>query len=119
MALINSGAGVDNILGNSDDGTYEVSSVNVTSGGTVYTVAPAVTVTQPTGANAPTTPCVLSANPKLVASSVSQIIVKNPGTGFTGVPTVELTAPTSGATFTVDNTAAITSTKSRMDWISN
>jgi hypothetical protein len=100
MALINSGAGVDNILGNSDDGTYEVSSVNVTFGGTVYTLAPAVTVTQPTGANAPTTPCVLSANPKLVASTVSVIVVKNPGTGFTSVPTVELTAPTSGTTAT-------------------
>jgi hypothetical protein len=88
------------ISGGPNDGKYEVSSVTVTSGGSVYTVAPTVTVTQPTGANAPITPCVLSTNPKLVASSVSQIVVKNPGTGFTGVPTVELTAPASGTTAT-------------------
>lgn len=88
------------ISGGPNDGKFEVSSVTVTSGGSVYTVAPTVTVTQPTGANAPIIPCVLSTNPKLVASSVSQIVVKNPGTGFTSVPTVELTPPASGTTAT-------------------
>ena len=90
MALINGGAGVDNIAGNADDGTYEISSVNVTGGGTFYTTAPAVTLTQPAG-NVPTTPGVVRSTAKLVGTSVAQITVGNPGTGFTSVPTVALT----------------------------
>jgi hypothetical protein len=90
MALINGGAGVDNIGGNADDGTYEISSVNVTGGGTFYTTAPAVTLTQPAG-NVPTTPGVVSTPAKLVGTSVAQITVGNPGTGFATVPTVALT----------------------------
>ena len=90
MALINGGAGVDNIPGNADDNTYEISSVNVTGGGTFYTTAPAVTLTQPAG-NVPTTPGVVSTSAKLVGTSVAQITVGNPGTGFTIVPTVALT----------------------------
>lgn len=92
MALINSGAGVDNILGNSDDGTYEISSVNVTGGGSAYTTAPAVTLTQPTGPAAPTTAGVVSSTAKLVGTSVAVITVSNPGTGFTSIPTVTLTS---------------------------
>ena len=91
MALINGGAGVDNIAGNADDGTYEISSVNVTGGGTFYTTAPTVTLTQPTGVNAPITPGVVSTPAKLVGTSVAQITVGNPGTGFATVPTVALT----------------------------
>ena len=90
MALINGGAGVDNIAGNADDGTYEISSVNVTGGGTFYTTAPAVTLTQPAG-NVPTTPGVVRSTARLVGTSVAQITVGNPGTGFTSVPTVALT----------------------------
>ena len=90
MALINAGAGVDNTSGNADDGTYEISSVNVTGGGTFYTTAPAVTLTQPAG-NVPTTPGVVSTSAKLVGTSVAQITVSNPGTGFTIVPAVALT----------------------------
>jgi len=98
MALINGGAGVDNIAGNADDGTYEISSVNVTSGGTFYTTAPAVTLNQPAG-NVPTTPGVVRSTAKLVGTSVAQITVGNPGTGFTSVPTVALTGGDgSGAT---------------------
>jgi hypothetical protein len=98
MALINGGAGVDNIAGNADDGTYEISSVNVTGGGTFYTTAPAVTLTQPAG-NVPTTPGVVRSTAKLVGTSVAQITVGNPGTGFTSVPTVALTGGDgSGAT---------------------
>lgn len=92
MALINSGAGVDNILGNTDDGTYEISAVNVSSGGSAYTTAPAVTLTQPTGANAPTTAGVVASPAKLVGTSVAVITVSNPGTGFTSIPTVALTS---------------------------
>ena len=92
MALINSGAGVDNIAGNADDGTYEISSVNVTSGGTFYTTAPAVTLSQPTGVNAPITPGVVSTPAKLVGTSVAQITVSNPGSGYTSIPTVALTS---------------------------
>ena len=102
MALINSGAGVDNISGNSDDGTYEISAVNVTSGGSAYTTAPAVTLTQPTGGSAPTTAGVVASTAKLVGTSVAVITVSNPGTGFTGIPTVALStsAGGSGATAT-------------------
>jgi hypothetical protein len=91
MALINGGAGVDNIAGNSDDNTYQISSVNVTGGGTFYTTAPVVTLTQPTGANAPISAGAVSTPAKLVGTSVAQITVGNPGTGFTSVPTVALT----------------------------
>ena len=91
MALINGGAGVDNISGNADDGTYEISAVNVTGGGTFYTTAPAVTVAQPSAPNAPTTAGVLSSPAKLVPTSVVQITVSNPGTGFASAPTVTLT----------------------------
>jgi hypothetical protein len=99
MALINGGAGVDNISGNSDDGTYEISAVNVTSGGSAYTTAPAVTLTQPAGGAAPTTPGVVRSTAKLVGTSVAQITVGNPGTLFTAVPTVALTGGDgSGAT---------------------
>ena len=98
MALINGGAGVDNIGGNADDGTYEISSVNVTGGGSFYTTAPAVTLTQPAG-NVPTTPGVVRSTAKLVGTSVAQITVSNPGTGFTSIPTVALTGGDgSGAT---------------------
>jgi hypothetical protein len=90
MALINGGAGVDNIPGNADDNTYRISSVNVTSGGTFYTTAPAVTLTQPTN-NVPITPGAVSTTAQLVGTSVAQITVSNPGTGFTIIPTVELT----------------------------
>ena len=102
MALINGGAGVDNISGNSDDGTYEISAVNVTSGGSAYTTAPAVTLTQPTGGNAPTTPGVVASTAKVVGTSVAVITVSNPGTGFTSTPTVALStsAGGSGATAT-------------------
>jgi len=102
MALINSGAGVDNISGNSDDGTYEISAVNVTSGGSAYTTAPAVTLTQPTGGSAPTTPGVVASTAKVVGTSVAVITVSNPGTGFTSIPTVALStsAGGSGATAT-------------------
>jgi len=102
MALINGGAGVDNIAGNADDGTYEISSVNVTGGGTFYTTAPTVTLTQPAG-NVPTTPGVVSTPAKLVGTSVAQITVGNPGTGFTIIPTVALTGGGgSGATARVN-----------------
>ena len=102
MALINGGAGVDNISGNADDGTYEISSVNVTGGGTFYTTAPVVTLTQPAG-NVPTTPGAVSTPAKLVGTSVAQITVGNPGTGFTIVPTVALTGGGgSGATARVN-----------------
>jgi len=101
MALINGGAGVDNNLGTSDDGTYEISAVNVTSGGSAYTTAPAVTLTQPTGGSAPTTAGVVASTAKLVGTSVAVITVSNPGTGFTGIPTVALTSGGgSGATAT-------------------
>jgi len=102
MALINGGAGVDNISGNSDDGTYEISAVNVTSGGSAYTTAPAVTLTQPTGGSAPTTPGVVASTAKVVGTSVAVITVSNPGTGFTSIPTVALStsAGGSGATAT-------------------
>ncbi len=101
MALINSGAGVDNISGNSDDGTYEISAVNVTSGGSAYTTAPVVTLTQSTGANAPITPGAVSTPAKLVGTSVAIITVSNPGTAFTAIPTVALTGGGgSGATAT-------------------
>jgi len=91
MALINGGAGVDNIPGNSDDNTYQISSVNVTGGGTFYTTAPVVTITQPTGANAPISAGAVSTPAKLVGTSVAQITVSNPGTLYTMVPTVALT----------------------------
>jgi hypothetical protein len=101
MALINSGAGVDNISGNSDDGTYEISAVNVTSGGSAYTTAPAVTLTQPSGGSAPTTAGVVASTAKLVGTSVAVITVSNPGTAFTAIPTVALTGGGgSGATAT-------------------
>jgi len=104
MALINGGAGVDNISGNSDDGTYEISAVNVTSGGSAYTTAPAVTLTQPTGGSAPTTAGVVASTAKLVGTSVAVITVSNPGTGFTSIPTVALStsAGGSGATATAN-----------------
>jgi hypothetical protein len=103
MALINSGAGVDNISGNSDDGTYEISAVNVTSGGSAYTTAPAVTLTQPTGGNAPTTAGAVASSAKLVGTSVAVITVSNPGTAFTAIPTVALTGGGgSGATATAN-----------------
>jgi hypothetical protein len=99
MALINGGAGVDNIPGNSDDNTYQISSVNVTGGGTFYTTAPVVTLTQPIGANAPISAGAVSTPAKLVGTSVAQITVGNPGTGFTSIPTVALTGGDgSGAT---------------------
>jgi len=97
MALINGGAGVDNISGNSDDGTYEISAVNVTSGGSAYTTAPAVTLTQPTGGNAPTTAGVVASTAKLVGTSVAVITVSNPGTGFTSIPTVALSTSAGGS----------------------
>ena len=98
MVLINGGAGVDNIGGNADDGTYEISSVNVTGGGSFYTTAPAVTLTQPAG-NVPTTPGVVRSTAKLVGTSVAQITVSNPGSGFTSIPTVALSGGDgSGAT---------------------
>jgi len=101
MALINSGLGTDNAVGGGDDNTYEISSVNVTSGGSAYTTAPAVTLTQPTGAAAPTTAGVVASSAKLVGTSVAVITVSNPGTGFTGIPTVALTSGGgSGATAT-------------------
>lgn len=102
MALINSGAGVDNISGNSDDGTYEISAVNVTSGGSAYTTAPAVTLSQPTATAAPTTAGVVASSAKLVGTSVAVITVSNPGTGFTSIPSVALTGGGvgSGATAT-------------------
>ena len=90
MALINGGAGVDNTPGNADDNTYEISSVNVTSGGTFYTTAPDVKLTQPAG-NVPTTPGVVSSTANLVGTSVAQITVGNPGSGYTSIPTVALT----------------------------
>jgi len=91
MALINSGLGTDNAVGGGDDNTYEISSVNVTSGGTFYTTTGAVTLSQPTGANAPITPGAVSTPAKLVGTSVAQITVGNPGTGYTAIPTVALT----------------------------
>ena len=118
MALINGGAGVDNIPGNADDGTYEISSVNVTGGGTFYTTAPSVTITQPTGVNAPITPGVVSTTAKLVPTSVAQITVSNPGTGYASAPAVSLTggggsgataSATLGGTFTNPSSSPLTS----------
>jgi len=99
MALINSGLGTDNAPGGGDDNTYEISTVNVTSGGSAYTTAPAVTLTQPTGGAAPITPGAVRSTAKLVGTSVAQITVGNPGTLYTAVPTVALTGGDgSGAT---------------------
>jgi hypothetical protein len=101
MALINSGLGTDNAVGGGDDNTYEISSVNVTSGGSAYTTAPAVTLSQPTGGSAPTTAGVVASTAKLVGTSVAVITVSNPGTAFTAIPTVALTGGGgSGATAT-------------------
>lgn len=101
MALINSGLGTDNAVGGGDDNTYEISSVNVTGGGTFYTTTGAVTLTQPTGGNAPINPGAVSTPAKLVGTSVAQITVSNPGTGYTAIPTVALTSGGgSGATAT-------------------
>jgi hypothetical protein len=69
---------------------YEISHVNVTNGGSSYTTAPKVTLTQPTGSDQPSTPGVVSSTAKTDPTSVAIITVGNPGTGYTNEPTVAL-----------------------------
>jgi hypothetical protein len=106
MRLINGGNGPDNTPGTADDTQYEIDTINVTNGGTDYTTAPAVTITQPTGGSAPITPGAVSGTAKTQETSVMLITVGNPGGSYTSAPTVTIAAPTVGTRATATASVA-------------
>jgi hypothetical protein len=72
--------------------TGPINSITVTSGGSGYLTAPAVTITG-TGTNA-------SATATIFSGSVSSITVTNAGTGYDNTTVVTIAPPTSGSTAT-------------------
>jgi len=77
-----------------------VSRITLDAGGTLYTSAPAVTIT-PQGGDTPTIVATATATIDLTTGSVTGVVVDEPGVGYTNIPLIGFTGGGgSGATAT-------------------